>query len=65
MSISSTGAIIFEGDYIRDNGVISKVVDIRSWDFNGDAEVVLENGKVLNSSDIQMDDVLCESEVEG
>ena len=62
MSISSSGAIVFVGDLVRYNGMLYAVVDIRNWDSRGDAGVVLENGVVLNSSKIHMDDVICEEE---
>jgi hypothetical protein len=60
----SNDVIIFEGDYIRDtDGAVSKVIDIRNWDDNGDADVFLENGRTLNSKDITLENVLLESEV--
>jgi hypothetical protein len=56
--------IIFQGDYIRDtDGVISQVVDLANWDEIGDGDCILANGRVINSRDISMDDVLLESEV--
>ena len=58
-------SIIFEGDYIRDpdDGVISQVVDLANWDENGDGDCILANGRVINSRDVCMDDVLLASEV--
>ena len=53
---------MFVGDLVRYNGMLYAVVDIRNWDSRGDAGVVLENGVVLNSSKIHMDDVICEEE---
>ena len=57
-------SIIFEGDYIRDtDGVISKVIEFSNYDQNGDADCILENGRVINSAEVAMDDVFLESEV--
>ena len=57
--------IIYEGDYIRDvDGVVSKVKHIQNWDDEGDADVYLENGRVINSRDVTDEMVLLESEVE-
>jgi hypothetical protein len=56
--------IVYEGDYIRDiDGSISKVVHISDWDDNGDAICHLANGSVVNSADVQIENVLLESEV--
>jgi hypothetical protein len=63
----SDGVIVFEGDYIRDrvDGVISKVIDIQNWNEDGDADLFLENGRVINSTLVQLEDIFLESEVIG
>lgn len=61
-----SGAIIFEGDFIRDreHGGASRVEYIDNWDENGDACLHLENGRCINSKDVKIEDVLLESEVQ-
>ena len=56
--------IIFEGDYLRDtDGSISQIINIQKWDENGDAELRLANGRVVNSIDVTMNNILLASEV--
>jgi hypothetical protein len=60
----SNSNIIFVGDYIRDwDGSLIRVMDIDCWDLEGDAELKLENGLVINSRDVDIEDILSESEV--
>lgn len=56
-------AIIFEGDFVRVDGVISEVVDFSNRDRDGSADCILANGYVVNSEEVEDEDVFLASEI--
>jgi hypothetical protein len=56
-------AIIFEGDYVRYSGGYFRVNIIADYDSDGDANLYLSNGSIVNSAKITTNDVKSEAEI--
>ena len=40
------------------NGVVSEIIDIINWDDVGDADCFMENGRIINSRDMLIENIL-------